>query len=117
MNTIEGNKLIAEFMGYTSADKIFYPEHKGKYLYNTKGNIINSSHLRFRSSWNSLMPVVIKCQEIETIESDNLSGEGDLDDPKCWKSWSYRYVHLDTNIERVWRACIEFIKWYNTNKK
>jgi len=68
MTTIEGNKLIAEFMGIlyglklnatdpvTEESKVRIHEYNG--IEGTEGLHIN--HLKFHSSWDWLMPVVEK---------------------------------------------------------
>lgn len=59
--------------------------------------------LKFHSSWDWLMPVVIKCFEVDNNANDDLNFK--LND-----------ALLETNIETLYNACISFIKWYNQNK-
>jgi|SRR6478609_6543460 len=67
--------------------------------------------------WNTLMPVV---EKIEQVIKDKLKELGpeitELDDPKGWRAWDYRRVHLTTNIKHVYEETVEFIDWYETQK-
>ena len=115
---IKGNSLIAKFMGYTSADELFYSEHKGMYFYNLKGGIIKITRTRFHVSYDWLMRVV------EKIESLGVSS--DFHYYAATKMYStvflgYQdklsvYDHSNmkpTKIDSLYNACVEFIKWYN----
>lgn len=114
----EGNKLIAEFMG---RDKAFDPRDK-VYHYDT--------------SWDWLMPVVEKIGKT-IIPKDWLKAGWDLSVHYSIHSVGVSFeigdhdLHItDSGIEakmwdniskepitRTWLAVIEFIKWYNANKK
>lgn len=133
MNPIENNKIIALFMGArfisdgcnspTSKD-IFIPIH-GNCRIDTielgKGKII-----QYHNSWDWLMPVV------EKIESTELRIKGGSNYPdfdifstginvaipgllEIANIPNEQYVELG-KMKSVYNACIEFIKWYNTQK-
>jgi len=100
MNTIEGNKLIAEFMG-------------GKWN-KTSGwefSMFNSplSHcgnkLRFDSSWDWLMRVVEKIYGLNIYYEYVYKTSGQFGGG----------IELSTNINSVWEAVVDFIEWYNKN--
>lgn len=117
----EGNRLIVEFMGY----KLVTPEMRKnplewKYSYwenpefkgSSKGVLGSEKHLYYHSSWDWLIPV---CHKI-----DNLDTKGLADDKY------YRYVDfcdsMDEAItfyekEPVYEIVVEFIKWYNSCQK
>ena len=80
----DNNKLVAEFMGDT-----FYPEVQ--HWYDSHGSFIGDA-LKYHTSWDWLMPVV------EKIE--NISGE----------------LILSTNLENTYPEVVEFIKQYNDEK-
>lgn len=102
METTDGNKLIAEFMGY----KILYD-----------GNIPHAQFLRgetepisdwakYHSSWDWLMPVVEKIDTFERFSSE------DNGKRKCVTNCG-----ITTDIETIWMLIIEYIQWYNTQSK
>jgi len=98
------NILIAEFMGINHLDYDKYinnlKEMKAEGLYFEQGYM--TSELKFDTDWNWLMPVVKKCRE----ESN--------DEDSYWEAIYYSLVDLD--IDNVYIAVVEFIKWYNENK-
>ena len=144
---IEGNKLIAEFMGYS----VGFPHKTDKYSYiqTVEGYIIPSivnpsphpsdidthqfslTDLRFHSSWDWLMLVVDKVILIN------------MGVPRMTRIYfnTFRYrkyhptehtykvrIHNDfkdfiiktesnSEIEATWLAITQFIKWYNSCKK
>lgn len=99
----EGNKLIAEFMEVDVNDH----EHQlfGPDLYD--------------EDWNKLMPVV---EKIRTLNPD--AG-------KVWFEWEISHCHCriwnngamewknnaGTTINATWQTVVQFIQWYNQNKK
>ena len=83
------NELIADFMGFQYGQN---SDHNGLLKYNT--------------SWNWLMPVVLKIEN--ELSKPGASKKVD------WVLWN---DHFDgtviTDIEMVYKAVIGFIKWYN----
>jgi hypothetical protein len=68
MNTTEGNKLIAEFMG-AKTNKTAVHEEVRKTLQNTDFwipliGIVKQDNLKYHSSWDWLMPVVEKIEKL-----------------------------------------------------
>jgi hypothetical protein len=98
---LEGNKLIAEFMGYKQSVIIGV-----LFIHETKLNL-TISELKYHSSWDWLMPVVGKIKE-------------------CLKNGNYidtrttfltiQHLSIFEDIETVYAAVVEFIKWHNANK-
>jgi hypothetical protein len=108
MNTIENNKLIAEFMKLAKQLHLFESPISGKYIEN----------LKYHSSWNWLMEVVDKINTMNDYQFslhiyhcrvtiyDNLNRKWILDD----------FQGVDP-LPTVYNACVEFIKWYNEQNK
>ena len=113
MKTIEGNKLIAEFMG--SSFKTYKKGHIRKdtvtVCYFDDGMSpfsggVSIENLKYHSSWDWLMPVVEKCLTI-SVESEEYEIH-------------YAFIHnalWSINIKSVFDEVVEFIKWYNDQKK
>jgi hypothetical protein len=139
MNTTENNKIIAEFMGLNLI-KDFVIDCKilqekdiklNQYYYDSKNELIfkcertafpliivqeNNYHsaninncqevvseLKYHSDWNWLMEVVKECYNKEHNENNYYE--------------AIYYALADLDIEKVYNACIEFIKWYNEQQK
>lgn len=101
--TIDNNKLIAEFDGWTP-----HPTLKEVYI---KGDIIMSinplaiSRFNYDNDWNLLMPVVDKINRIVDIH-DAGSAFG-----------SYGIGIRYNQIKPAHKAVVEFINWYNKKGK
>jgi hypothetical protein len=110
MNTTENNKLIAEFMGF---------KRKGNsHIILLKDGFVpferNVGHLEFHTSWDWLMPVVqkidemgynvhisrISCKITPILENDNVIT-------------SFVCGNVDKKIKLVYDTVVEFTKWYN----
>ena len=106
---IEGNKLIAEFMG-----KSIYPVGGTKEYKKWKGEFCDYSlfQIEYHSSWDWLMPACYKW--------DNLFKETPLEYPKAME-YEELCDALDNAVSRyeimpVFSQLVENIKWYNQNK-
>jgi len=114
MNT-ENNKIIAEFMGLYYCEKY---QFEGWY----KNHECNERvcELNYDFDWNWLMEVVEKIENTVfgeqqykfkflvqnnhcSIEQSNL--------------FNTKRTYAKTKIEATYNACVEFIKWYNEQKK
>lgn len=127
MNTIEGNKLIAEFMGWEfvewSTDRYWKGYYGGVQQWDIstiefKSLLSGENGFSFHCNWNKLMPVVEKIEElvINEIGFDvdihytvcNITG-GANDPP-------YITVVEKNKIKAVFKACVQFIQWLNNEK-
>jgi len=116
---LEGNKLIAEFMGgkyykdvtfKIQSDEIWLPIHgivKCATIESGKGRII-----QYHTSWDWLMPVVEKIEKLGV----KLEIVGHICRITYNSSYSYVISENIPKIEAVYNAIIEFIKWYNENQ-
>jgi uncharacterized protein with NRDE domain len=106
---IEGNKLIAEFMGFnlhhgnlhkTTHYELQKTSNMGE---STWSDLFAISEMQFHSSWDWLMPVVARCYE-----------HGDLGREE--RTAIEESLMGIVDIESTWMACVEFINWYNNKK-
>ncbi|HEY6143775.1 MAG TPA: hypothetical protein VIV55_10225 [Flavobacterium sp.] len=84
-------------------------------------NRILTEELKFHSDWGRLMKVVSK---IEGFEDENRFTKYNFDIVQSFieitevhTSETIVELDRDTKIEAVYDACVEFIKWYNQQKK
>ena len=135
----QGNELIAKFMGYQIDDTKqffpythFYKMTTDKYTYDqldinsvrsyTEGFVFGyeySIEKRYDNSWDWIMPVVEKIESLNDFNNSVVIG-------KYWvvitvpvnKSPNKYFENKRYNdkLYNTWKACIEFIKWYNENE-
>jgi len=133
---IEGNKLIAKFIGGVTKDinsnnrgiawisahmdddeinfnEEDYPETPHD------GSCWKFNELRYHSSWDWLMPVVEKIEEIgETSKRYGTLCTIDTNHIRIGKiTLDHKVKDYSTKIEGTWLAAVEFIKDYNLNNK
>lgn len=124
--TTENNKIIAEFMEWDILNDMTYSKA-------TKGKWIELDKLKFHSNWNWLMEVVEKIESLDfnvsifrhqnkqlcCISIPILDGQDE--GIELVKEVTGEKFSLDISgankIETVYTACVEFIKWYNEQKK
>ena len=118
---IEGNKLIAEFMGIRYHDNNTVSGHPS--ILSIIMGEDKIADFKFHTSWDWLMPVVEKMELIQYEPKDG-------DDSYNWntpylRTIAFNMVRInrqqlfqeETKIKSLWKAVVEFIKWYNTQKK
>jgi hypothetical protein len=116
---LEGNKLIAEFMGGA------YNKQNDDFMF-VLGNcptkhascIWDSILLQYDASWEWLMPVVEKIGALPNINVNISSFDGCniYDDDYKNTAKGMRIFAKGDLIKSVWLAVVEFIKWFNQNK-
>ena len=114
MGTIEGNTLIAEFMAS-------FGEWRGKKVLENgfKANFTNGN---YHCSWDWLMPVVEKIEDIGRDDGEIVTYHPQVKIGKhhceIVDTFGNMVVYTDesTKIDSVYLAVCEFIKWYNKQK-
>ena len=121
MNTLENNKLIAEFMGLKPHGNYFEIEdetlmeitsiEKGEVT--SLGYIFEVDGLKYHTSWDWLMSVIKKIGELEASDSEvteHLSDNGDL------TTSTMGGVTVTPIIRVAYQEVVEFIIWYKKDK-
>lgn len=115
--TIEGNKLIAEFLNAPFDWDAIGQETAWIKLPNKElSSWARCVDLKYHSSWDWLMPVV---EKIESL--GRFSFEIDLNSAHVYemdfdKSELTIEAHENSKIASTWLAVVEFINWFNQNK-
>lgn len=128
---LDGNRLIAEFMGVTISKKTLFKNDKdietivvdvysrpsffNDALYGAYGwaSYEDLKLMLYHSSWDWLMPVVEKIENLGLydisiiVDTCRISGDG-YDKTIC-EEWM--------KIGIVYKSVVEFIKWYNKQNK
>ena len=110
---LDGNKLIAEFDGLKIiTDDISFFDTNYKPL------------KKYNELWACIMPIVEKIESIsELSQNRKCNFHVTIEKHRCFIKWGIGYTICDINdyhnskISIVYKAIIEFIKWYNQNKK
>ena len=114
MNTTENNKLIAEFMGarfrylsYIDLDQYNF----GKTDRTWKDN----KDMHYHDSWDWLMHVV---EKIESLGAKVEISTSPRNSRHYCEMRGYGFAHEwdDNKINAVYKAVVEFVKWYNNIK-
>jgi len=119
---IEGNKLIAKFIGfYFRNESTCQPIHG--WITGLSTMTYNPDfYLKFHSSWDWLMPVVEKINNMNASISINPANVSItthvighiLQDDSYHKYYFFKPSGDNyTPIEATWNAVVDFIKWYN----
>lgn len=116
---LEGNKLIAEFDGMYCLNEYAMFAHEG-----APKTPVYYKDMLHHSSWDWLMPVVEKIIEIDITPAPNWRGYRIEIVPRGYvKISGFPMQKIHTNVSvcgsliiAVWKAVVEFIKYYNENK-
>lgn len=116
---IDGNKLIAEFLGFkvrSTSDTSSYGNGYTTYLYSKDGITLYS--VFYDCSWDWLMPVVEKIEDLDFIVSIlNNSCCVLIKGKTTAESVTKGYIHSEkSKIEATWKAVVKFIEWYDAQK-
>lgn len=115
MSTIENNKLIAEFLNKKYKDDYIVVGDWHKCTVNPSGDVWEKC--KYHSDWNSLMEVV---EKIEGFEDENRCAKYNFIIEQSFveiidnnNSDTLFFTDNDTKQISVYKACVEFIKFYN----
>ena len=116
MNTLEGNKLIAEFMGWNLGHPDKSETRWQNEWFDRQGfKTTTKGYLHFDTSWDWLMPVV---EEILRMNSGILNIKMMSNACRIYAD-DNSFNHLEeqnSTIEATYKAVLQFIQWYNENK-
>ena len=112
----EGNKLIAEFMGFKIIEgkKGMIQGLKQWRATDIKNPIFDlleandENSIWFHKNWRWLMPVVEKIEKKTKVMV--------IHKERCALVSELPYSHGKTTLEAVWKMVVEAIKWLNKNK-
>jgi hypothetical protein len=115
MNTIENNKIIADFMGLSTISF-----EKDMYVLKWKNNLVqpkDDTVFKFHLDWNWIMEVV---EKIENLEPDRFKVE--IFDKQCIiydMTENHEFINFEElkKIYAVYNSCLEFVKWYKLQKQ
>lgn len=108
---LNGNKLIAEFMGYklTYKDGVIVPIIHWTSEYMVEKSSWFDQWAKYDSDWNWLHNVIKKISE-----EDGLNLKGISLTEFYEKQDGVTKVAIDCAIKYVFNTCVEFITWYNS---
>lgn len=122
IDILEGNKLIAEFMGLKNKCKTEHPHvfPDGVWIHEN-GN--GGATIHYDSSWDWLMPVIDKINDMgkeyhfaifKTYYSMSVEKSN-----KVYKDFSFAHSEIKykgKEIEGAYKLVVKFVQWYNQNK-
>ena len=120
MNTTENNKKLAEFLEWKQ-----YPiagKNNGYKVVLKEGFApikTSAGHLQFHNDWSWLMKVAEKIEETETKDGRTFTIDMYRDSVIINQYGKYNNEIIvsegGTRIENLYKACIEFVEWFNNN--
>lgn len=133
---IEGNKLIAHFMGAKSIKPIGHTGRDIEFPVQTGGLYVHqTADLKYHSSWDWLMPVVEKIENTKTIDPVHKSKVPTnviIHKSEGWEkndfkqtcdiiqfTWDGHKISNSSNskIEAIYKSVVQFIQWYNSKQQ
>ena len=92
--------LIGEFMGKFDFERAYCRSH-GLPEYNPHEDLVEVKEFKYNSSFDWLMPVVKKIQQLKIEEFS--------------KKKPVMSALMDVDIEILWTAVVAFLKWYSVS--
>lgn len=118
-----GKKLVAEFMGLKHKDTFAHIEpkkpkifgvHKNSYYERKNGSGFMLGGCYYNTEWLHLMPVL---EKISKYGYPYLISNKTCTIYRVWMSNIIAHNHGKTTIEAAWLSVLDFIEWYNKQKK
>ena len=112
MNTTENNKKLAEFLGWEV-------KHYSTPICDivTPFGQLTETQLKFHNDWNWIMLVAEKIEQTETKDGRTFTIDLHKDNVIINQYGKYNNEIIvtegGTRIENLYKACIEFVEWYN----
>lgn len=113
------NELIAVFMGgsFEKREIITYGgKRNGKWTF-PDGLWCYDDHLNYNTSWNMLMPVVEKIEALYVNQVDQFNKTMSKQREADTEFSMVMMLNITASIDQVYKNCVEFIKWYNSQPK
>jgi len=116
-STEENNRLIAEFMGVKTEK---FASGILNFMYEVNGNNegFEVGELSYHTSWDWLMPVVDKIEDMRDENNGCLFNVSTIQTwteiIDCRTSDTIAEGDAETKIQSVFDAVVEFIKWHNS---
>ena len=117
---LEGNKLIAEFMGVAP---VYDDEYEMYQVIQVIEDVEDEQHfftpkeMLFHSDWNWLMEVVDKLDYLGAkVTIGRMKGDIEYIDPLNAENKVEVGIACGVKITAVYAAIVQFINWYNSNK-
>lgn len=124
MNTTENNKKIAEFLGWETDEveviapkslEVIVPFETVKGFFTT--SVFKHDELKFHNDWNWLLLVAEKIETVETKDGRTFTIDIHKDNVIINQYGKYNNEIIvtegGTRIENLYKACIEFVEWWN----
>lgn len=116
---LEGNRLIAEFLGWREEGEDHWPVKDSHY--NPEGyDGFGLIGFKFYDNWQWLMPVCKKIMDmirVENFQTVFWFNTNQYRDETYEKSVEIIGAIMSFDIERTYYAVVQFIKWYNETIK
>ena len=116
---LDGNKLIAEFMGNKMNGDYYISGYNAKF---PTTDLVHPLTLAYNEDWNWIMPVVEKIESLEQVDYTKL-----LSEPKNFYQFEINLktdsdqssfnVMTENKMESIYDCLVAFIKWYNEQTK
>jgi hypothetical protein len=119
--TTENNKIIAEFMEVKIVEEVYYILSQFTYCnletdFCTRDQY-NAKDLKYDSDWNWLMEVVEKIESLEFYVRTDYNDVYVINDDSDIIIDNPMQEGKPNKKSLVYAVCVEFIKWYNEQKK